>query len=1214
MSGYGSGIYGIGIYGGGPALTTTISQSTLYGSRRYENLVLGHLPTALFGSYVSATNTIDDETNHEFLTATLAGGATVTNQIPFFSLADLNYTFNIATANAITIAENTSVVSKSQGSGRFSKGDEGSQFSFEFLFSHNYGNTTDIVKFGNSSASPQMKIYYSKNAFVLDIYGNLTSNLSLTSGTKLRYRATIQDNDIAESKHIAVVFDKGVPNLYVNGIKANIIVDELLKQVFFDEKTSGSRTIAKFDGGANASGLVSMIAMYNYAISEDIIRSHYAAALNLEETNSYASKYATTLLNNPNGIKESLERNTEGSQDFNGTNIYNTYYVKNSILPAPFYNFEQYSINKNAKEVPSVNYSILWKDFGSNFDAVNDSISLTFQGRTTTGSYSADNCLLSIQGISFNNYQDELYVGIDATSKLYIATAASGVLATSSATIPRSARTVTISLYSSAVNVNDITSGASVSASTTTQDISDAVAYFYNGYTTSTVTGLEVERGNSQIDIITASFGTKYQTGYHTEYLSKQGSAEYYIDINSSARALIQIPIPSNNTLFFSASSTPTASYQLLTDGTAQSINNNSEITSSSAASAVAIQVDINSYKNYSSGIVNWIKVINTESFSESDGSYETRLINANGIHSNPNDSFILSKQNTLGFLNKSNSLTYVTRSSQLYTGSVTASTTTTTITGIPSTDTFKVGQYIMKSSGSGSIGAGASITSIDSDSQITISAASANAAGSITFYVDPIGQLDFLLSIPKNPNILTNPSFESGIAPFYANGAGTSASVINTDSYSGSKCLEVTKGAVAYAGAVTSGVEFPAQELKPYTFSTYIKVPAGNETSTIRIGLVFYTSSVTYINIVYGTPVTISSSNGWTKVSASAIAPATTASMGVYIWQPTAGTAGQKFLIDNMLLEQSSSVNSYFEGSSSMYLMYNIPNLITNPSIETNTTGWGAGAASLSLSRITTDAYSGSACLQVVSTNPSGGGAYHDSPVLSGVTYTGSMYIKLVSGGARNMGVAFLWYSSAGFISSTAGTLRSTASADGWQRFSVTGTAPTGATTGILIASNAASGTYYIDAAMVQISSNLNSYTENTASSMYLTYNSTSNVYILNFTGMTASVNNSAAISGTTKINPSNLYMIQASLNNPLPDGESMITVSSSTSSSQFVHSFKQLSTYPFGLTNQNKRYSQIFGRATHYVSDSTTPFINVSSIPENVNAYNQEWQSYGS
>jgi len=899
MSAYGtSGAYGLGIYGGGPALTTTISQSTLYGSRRYENLVLGHLPTAVFGSYASATNTIDDETNHEFLTATLAVGATVTNQIPFFSLPDINYTFNIATTNAITITENTSLISRSQGAGRFSQGDEGSQFSFEFLFSHNYGNTTDIVKFGNSSASPQMKIYYANSAFILDVYGDLTSNLSLTSGTKVRYRSVVQDNDITESKHIVVVFDKGIPNLYVNANKANIVLDELLSQVFFDEKTSGGRTIAKFDGGASASGLVAMIAIYNYALTEDVIRSHYSAAQNLEETNSYASRYSSILLNNPNGIKQTLERNTEGSQDFNGSNIYNTYYVKNSILPMPFYNLEQYSMTKNAKEVPSVNYSILWKDFGSSFDEVNDSIVLKFEGRTPSGSYSSDNCLLSIQGISFDNYQDELYVGIDASAKLYIATAASGVLATSSATIPRSARTVTVSLYSSAVNVNDITSGASVTASTTTQDISDAIAYFYNGYTTSSATGLTLERGNSQINITTASFGTKYQTGYHTSYLSKQGSTEYYIDINSSARALVQVPIPLDNTLFFSASGTSTASYQLLTDGTAQSLVNNSEVTSSSAASAVAVQIDINSYKNYSSGAVNWIKIINTESFSESDGSYDTRLINTNGIHSNPNDSFILSKQNTLGFINKSNSLSYITRSSQTYTGSVSASTNTTTITNIPLTDSLKVGQYIIKTSGSGAFGGSASITSIDSSSQITVSASSANTAGSVTFYVDPIGQLDFLVSLP-----------------------------------------------------------------------------------------------------------------------------ATLVASTQYLFQ----------------------------------------------------------------------------------------------------------------------------------------------------------------------------------------------YATNSAS-MYLTYTSSANVYVLNFANMTASVNNSAATSGTTQLKPNNTYFVQLSLNSPIVDSASAYVFSSSVSTNRFLHSFSQLAAYPFGLTNQNKRYAQIFGRPTHYVSDSTSPYINIASIPESVSAYNQEWQSFGS
>jgi hypothetical protein len=248
--------------------------------------------------------------------------------------------------------------------------------------------------------------------------------------------------------------------------------------------------------------------------------------------------------------------------------------------------------------------------------------------------------------------------------------------------------------------------------------------------------------------------------------------------------------------------------------------------------------------------------------------------------------------------INKSNSLTYIIRSSQNYSGSVSASTNTTTITNIPLTDSLKVGQYVLKTSGTGAIGGAASITSIDSSSQVTISASSANTAGSVTFYVDPIGQLDLIVSIP----------------------------------------------------------------------TTLV--------------------------------------------------------------------------------------------ASTQYLFQYVTN----------------------------------------------------------------------------------------------------------------------------------------------------------SASMYLTYTASSNVYVLNFANMTASINNASATSGTTQLKSNNTYFIQLSLNSPIIDTASAYVFSSSVSTNRFLHSFSQLAVYPFGLTNQSKRYAQIFGRPTYYISDSTSPYINVASIPESVNAYNQKWQSYGS
>ena len=71
--------------------------------------------------------------------------------------------------------------------------------------------------------------------------------------------------------------------------------------------------------------------------------------------------------------------------------------------------------------------------------------------------------------------------------------------------------------------------------------------------------------------------------------------------------------------------------------------------------------------------------------------------------------------------------------------GVVTSSATTTTITGIPSTTSMLAGQVLTKVSGTGAFGTNPTIVTVNSATQITITSASANTAGSLTFNVGGI-------------------------------------------------------------------------------------------------------------------------------------------------------------------------------------------------------------------------------------------------------------------------------------------------------------------------------------------------------------------------------------------------------------------------------------------------------------------------------------------
>ena len=151
------------------------------------------------------------------------------------------------------------------------------------------------------------------------------------------------------------------------------------------------------------------------------------------------------------------------------------------------------------------------------------------------------------------------------------------------------------------------------------------------------------------------------------------------------------------------------------------------------------------------------------------------------------------------------------------------------------------------------------------------------------------------------------------------------------------------------------------------------------------------------------------------------------------------------------------------------------VGNLVPNPSIEVNTTGW-AVLANCTLARVTSQFYIGVAslemtapaagdCRAVSSTGTSGFAA------TTGLTYTGQARFRAATT-VRSVGVELRWYDSAGaFISTTFGSTTSDTTS-GWTQVTVTSTAPAGALYGALglrVLSAAIAEVHYADAAMVE-------------------------------------------------------------------------------------------------------------------------------------------------
>ena len=172
--------------------------------------------------------------------------------------------------------------------------------------------------------------------------------------------------------------------------------------------------------------------------------------------------------------------------------------------------------------------------------------------------------------------------------------------------------------------------------------------------------------------------------------------------------------------------------------------------------------------------------------------------------------------------------------------------------------------------------------------------------------------------------------------------------------------------------------------------------------------------------------------------------------------------------------------------------------NLISNPSIEVNTTGYtgvpGTGGTG-ALTRVATDGIFGSWQLRygwTATATAAGGISYLLTGLTGGVTYTASVYAEVNRPGAANttasqlLGFRFDWYTSASvLISSTLSTGVSMGN-NIWDRLSVTGAAPSNADRASVYVYNIA-GTGFaqwssgdaleLDALMVEQSSDLGEY-----------------------------------------------------------------------------------------------------------------------------------------
>lgn len=164
--------------------------------------------------------------------------------------------------------------------------------------------------------------------------------------------------------------------------------------------------------------------------------------------------------------------------------------------------------------------------------------------------------------------------------------------------------------------------------------------------------------------------------------------------------------------------------------------------------------------------------------------------------------------------------------------------------------------------------------------------------------------------------------------------------------------------------------------------------------------------------------------------------------------------------------------------------------NLVTNPSFETNTTGWTTVATSIA--RTTASAYVGSASLQITSTDPANASARAQTTpvfsVIAGQTYTGSAYLKNTAGNNRGHALGLLWLDSVGGTTLALGTQQTLNVGSDWTRLTITATAPATAVTAYFLiyiqrTNQSTSNVTLADACLVEQASTVGDYFDGSTS-----------------------------------------------------------------------------------------------------------------------------------
>jgi len=190
-----------------------------------------------------------------------------------------------------------------------------------------------------------------------------------------------------------------------------------------------------------------------------------------------------------------------------------------------------------------------------------------------------------------------------------------------------------------------------------------------------------------------------------------------------------------------------------------------------------------------------------------------------------------------------------------------------------------------------------------------------------------------------QRTNLIADPSFEESTSTYWSYSAATFSRVATTTPTDGGSYvgqLTLTSAALNFGISTNRSVNIANST----TYSLQAKVRQISASSADMLAYIeWLDSSSNSLGLVNSTSSVTTVRNSWVTVSLTATAPANAAKANISFGSVSPGTVGAVFQFDEILLESSTTVGTYFDGNSANCAWNGFPNLSSSVNLGTVTT-----------------------------------------------------------------------------------------------------------------------------------------------------------------------------------------------------------------------------------------------------------------------------------